>query len=246
MYWWVDGHLGEVRGWMREVLDSGDELDDLTRATALYFTRAIGFWQDPDEWLVPGLGESAALFRREGERSGEALALISLALALLASREPDTAGRARRSGRASSLFREAGDTWGEAMALVTIGRVALLMQDVRAALARFDESLDVAKRQHDDLGEAIALHHRGWAEVLLGDFEHRPRLLRAARLALSAELHHDEGVAYGLEGLTAVAAAAGRCRAGRHAARCRRGRARAHRASTTRRRSRSTSSSSTG
>ena len=38
VYWWVDGHLGEVRGWMREVLDSGDELDDLTRATALYFT----------------------------------------------------------------------------------------------------------------------------------------------------------------------------------------------------------------
>ena len=85
VYWWVHGHLGEVRGWMREVLDSGDELDDLTRATALYFTRAIAFWQDPDEWLVPGLGESAALFRREGERSGEALALISLGLALLAS-----------------------------------------------------------------------------------------------------------------------------------------------------------------
>ncbi|HKH08944.1 MAG TPA: DUF4062 domain-containing protein, partial [Agromyces sp.] len=75
VYWWVDGHLGEVLGWMREVLDSGDELDDLTRATALYFDRANAFWQDPDDLLVPGLDESAALFRREGERSGEALAL---------------------------------------------------------------------------------------------------------------------------------------------------------------------------
>jgi hypothetical protein len=91
VYWWVDGHLGEVLGWMREVLDSGDELDDLTRATALYFNRANAFWQDPDDWLVPGLDESAALFRREGERSGEALALISLALALLGAREPDSA-----------------------------------------------------------------------------------------------------------------------------------------------------------
>ena len=208
VYWWVHGHLGEVQAWMREVLDSGDRLDDLTRATALYFTRAIAFWRDPDEWLVPGLGESAALFRREGERSGEALALISLALALLGAREPDTA-RADEALEASlSLFREAGDTWGEAMALVTLGRVALLTRDVHAALARFDESLAVATRQNDDLGEAIALHHRGWAEVLLGDFAVARDCFEQS-LTLSARLHHDEGVAYGLEGLTAVAAGAG-------------------------------------
>lgn len=208
VYWWVDGHLGEVLGWMREVLDSGDELDDLTRATALYFDRANAFWQDPDDWLVPGLGESAELFRREGERSGEALALISLALALLGAREPDTARADDALEESLALFREAGDTWGEALALVTLGRVALLMQDVQAALARFDESLAVARRQRDDLGEAIALHHRGWAEVLLGDFAVARECFEQS-LALSAKLHHDEGVAYGLEGLTAVAAGAG-------------------------------------
>ena len=208
VYWWVHGHLGEVQGWMREVLDSGDELDDLTRATALYFTRAIAFWRDPDEWLVPGLGESAALFRREGERSGEALALISLGLALLGAREPD-AVRADEALEASlSLFREAGDTWGEAMALVTLGRVALFRQDVHAALGLFDQSLAVAKRQHDDLGEAIALHHRGWVEVLLGRFDVARECFEES-LANSERLHHDEGVAYGLEGLTAVAAGSG-------------------------------------
>jgi len=208
VYWWVHGHLGEVQGWMREVLDSGDELDDLTRATALYFTRAIAFWRDPDEWLVPGLGESAALFRRQGERSGEALALISLGLALLSARTPD-ATRADEALEASlSLFREAGDTWGEAMALVTLGRVALFRQDVHSALARFDESVAVARRQHDDLGEAIALHHRGWVEVLLDRFDVARECFEES-LADSERLHHDEGVAYGLEGLTAVAAGAG-------------------------------------
>jgi predicted ATPase len=208
VYWWVHGHLGEVQGWMREVLDSGDDLDDLTRARALYFTRAIAFWQDPDDWLVPGLRESAALFGREGERSGQALALISLGLALLGAREPDTA-RADDALEASlSLFREAGDMWGEAMALVTLGRVALFRQDVRAALARFDESLAVAKRQHDDLGEAIALHHRGWVEVLLGGFDVARECFEES-LADSERLHHDEGVAYALEGLTAVAAGSG-------------------------------------
>ena len=208
VFWWVHGHLGEVQGWMREVLDSGDDLDDLTRATALYFTRAIAFWRDPDEWLVPGLGESAALFRREGERSGEALALISLGLALLGAREPDTA-RADDALEASlALFREAGDTWGEAMALVTLGRVALFRQDVPAALARFDESVAVARRQGDDLGAAIALHHRGWVEVLLGHFDVARQCFEES-LADSERLRHDEGVAYGLEGLTAVAAGSG-------------------------------------
>ncbi|MDQ0895134.1 ATP-binding protein [Agromyces ramosus] len=208
VYWWVDGHLGEVREWMQEVLDSGAELDDLTRATAMYFTRAIAFWQDPDEWLVPGLGESAELFRREGERSGEALALISLALALLGARQPDTPRADEALDTSLALFRDAGDTWGEAMALVTLGRVALLTRDVRAALARFDESLAVAKRQGDDLGEAIALHHRGWAEVLLGEFAIARDCFEQS-LTLSARMRHDEGVAYGLEGLTAVEAGAG-------------------------------------
>jgi predicted ATPase len=208
VYWWVDGHLGEVLGWMRELLESGDGLDDLTRARALYFTRAIGFWQDLDDWVVPGLDESAQLFHREGDRSGEALALISLALALLGSRQPDPARAGEALASSLGLFRDAGDTWGEAMSLVTIGRVEMLTQDVPAALARFDDSLAVARRQHDDLGVSIALHHRGWATLLLGDLDTARGCFEEC-LTLSAELHHDEGVAYALEGLTAVAAADG-------------------------------------
>ncbi len=208
LYWWIHGHLGELREWMREVLESGDELDARTRAIALYFTCANAFWQDPDEDIVPGLAESARLFEQEGERSGEALALISLALAVLARPEPDTARADESLRRSTELFREAGDTWGEAMSLVTLGRVQLFTRDVPGALARFGESLAVANRQGDELGETIALHHLGWAEVLLGEVaaarEHFGR-----SLAGSARLHHDEGVAYGLEGLTAVAASAG-------------------------------------
>ena len=144
------------------------------------------------------------------------------------------------------LFREAGDTWGEAMALVTSWAAwRCFRQDVHAALARFDESLAVAKRQHDDLGEAIALHHRGWVEVLLGRFDVARECFEES-LAYSERLHHDEGVAYATRG-------AHRRRRRRRATW--RGRARCSArprccasapASTTRRRSRSTSSSSTG
>jgi predicted ATPase/predicted negative regulator of RcsB-dependent stress response len=208
VYWWVDGHLGVVRGWMTELLDAGDELDDLTRATALYFTRAIGFWQNPNDWVVPGLEESADRFQQAGDRSGEALALISLALALLGAEEPDAARAGEALDRALDRFRESEDHWGEAMALVTLGRVALLQRSLDAALAWFDASLGVAARQGDELGEAIAIHHRGWAQLLLGHADAAGDRFEQS-LELSARLGHDEGVAYGLEGLVAVAAAAG-------------------------------------
>jgi predicted ATPase len=211
VYWWVDGHLGAVHAWMTELLDTDGDLDDLTRATALYFTRAIGFWQNPNDWVVPGLEESAERFQRAGDRSGEALALISLGLALLGAERPDVERASDALETALSRFREADDHWGEAMALVTMGRVALLQQQLVAAQSCFDASLQVATRQGDELGAAIAMHHRGWAELLQGEVGAAAGLF-AGSLALSNGLGHDEGVAYGLEGLVAVAAAAGDAR----------------------------------
>jgi hypothetical protein len=200
---------------MDQVLASEDPLSDLTRATALYFTRAITFWQDPDGSVAAGLTESAELFHRAKEPAGEALALISLSLALLAAERPDTERADDAMETSLSLFRDCGDLWGESMALVVLGRVALLRQKVHGALNRFEESLAIARRQGDGLGEAIAVHHLGWARLLLGD-------IAAARsdfvecVIQSARLGHVEGVAYGLEGMVAVAALAGQVeRAGR-------------------------------
>jgi len=101
------------------------------------------------------------------------------------------------------------------MALVSLGRVALLQHKLRGALNRFDESLSIARGENDDLGETIALNHLGWARLLLGEVEPaRAAFERALRVA--ARLGHDEGVAYGLEALVAIAATDGEIeRAGR-------------------------------
>ena len=212
VYWWVGGHLGEVPVWMDEVLNSADAasgaLTPRTRAIALYFTRAIRFWHDPEEWVIPGLTESAELFRDSDDQPGEALARISLALARLSCSTPNPEAADDELETSVALFRQANDRWGEALALVTLGRVALLQQHLPRALNRFDESLTLAREQGDALGTNIALHHLGWAHLLLGELD----LARAKFeecLANSARLGHDEGVAYGLEGLVAIAASAG-------------------------------------
>jgi predicted ATPase/predicted negative regulator of RcsB-dependent stress response len=208
LFWWVGGYLGEVRGWMDELLSRGTNLTPTTRAIALYFTQAITFWQDPDGRVVPGLAESAELFRSAHKPRAEALALVSLALAHLSTSPPDPHTAEQSLNRALSLFREDADRWGEAMTLVTVGRVDLLQQKVHGALNRFDESLALTAQQRDELGTAIAHHHRGWAHLILGSAETAQQSFESS-LEMSVHLDHQEGIAYGLEGLVAIAAAAG-------------------------------------
>jgi len=215
VYWWVSGLLGEVRGWMERPLASGDPLDDRTRAIALYFTQAIAFWQDHEGTVVGMLTESADLFHRSGDPDGEALALISVALAVLASAEPDPVAADRAMETSLGLFRDCDDRWGQAMAHVMLGRAALLRQQVDAALAQFEESLTLARDNGDELGVTIAQHHRGWARLLLGDPAGATSDF-AGCLALSVRLGHVEGIAYGLEGMVGVAALAGDVRRAGH------------------------------
>ncbi len=208
LYFWVIGLLGEVRTWMDEPLESGDDLSDRTRAIALYFTRTIRFWKDPDGRVAADLAESAELFHRCGEEDGEAMASISLALALMAGEHPDTERAAEVMDRTTGIFRKIGNTWGESMALVLIGRVALLRQQLRSAADRFRESLELTRLGGDAVGGRIAAYHLGWALLLLGSPE-EARTDFALSVTLSASLGHVEGIAYGLEGLAAVAAQAG-------------------------------------
>ncbi|MET0480006.1 MAG: DUF4062 domain-containing protein [Mycetocola sp.] len=208
IFWWLGGHLGEVRRWMESVLASGAVLADLSRAVALYYTYAITFWQDPDGQVVPGLTESADLFHRAGDGPGEALTRISLGLALLSSPEPDPVGAGEHLQVSLARFRNAADVWGEGMAEVTLGRVALLQQDIPTALNRFQESLTLATQAQDALSETIALHHLGWAQLLVGERAAAQASFEES-LGLSLQLGHDEGIAYGLEGVVATSAAAG-------------------------------------
>src|SRR5690554_3864975 len=90
------------------------------------FTHSITLWHDSTESVVPGLTESAELFRRVKDGPGEGMVLIFLGLAGLAEKPPDPESAARNLHSSLSVLRRAGDRWGETMALVTLGRVALM------------------------------------------------------------------------------------------------------------------------
>lgn len=213
LFVWIGGYLGLVREWMVELLARAErgriELSDSARAIAGYYTNAIVFWQDPDVDVVPGLQSSARLFERAGERSGSALARVSVGLALLSRPGgPDVPAAVGELDSALEGFRSAGDAWGQAMVLVTLGRIDLLGGSTDAAARRFEESLTLATAQGERLGIVIALNHRGWARFLAGDIAGATADFGEG-LDLSLALGHVEGVAYGLEGFVGVKAATG-------------------------------------
>jgi hypothetical protein len=213
LYLWIAGLLGVVRGWMDELLRraarEGIALAPRTEAIALYFTRAIGYWQDPGLDVLPGLQTSADLIDQSGDPASAALARVSVALAhLSAPTGPDLPAARAALEQGLAGFTGAGDSWGQAMTLVTLGRVDLAMQDIAGAAGRFDESFRLASSAGEMLGIVIAQHHRGWPKLFTGDLAGAEEDF-AESLDTSVAMHHDEGVAYGLEGLAAVRAAQG-------------------------------------
>jgi predicted ATPase len=206
-YWWLGGLLGEARTWMESLLTSGEPLADPTRALALYTTGVVTYWQAPDEQVVPQLTESAELYRRAGDRNGEAHALTSLGLALL-SAQPELAPAVEVLERSVTLFHEDGNDWGEAIALATTGRVYLLHLDLPKALPRIEEGLRLAKRSGNGFAINIAQNHLCWALLAAGKLDAAESVLFEA-LDYSRKVGHQEGIAYALESLLGVAAARG-------------------------------------
>jgi hypothetical protein len=207
-FWWVSGQLGEVRGWMSRLLAPGIALDDRSRIIALFCTDSLRFGETPDAEVAPALAECVEYFRNDGDRLGQGLSLAMLAVALTAdpSAEPDAAGRA--IAQSVALVDDLDDPFGRTMVRIMLARAVMAGGRLPEAVELLDDSLAIARGADDPLGEAIALNHLGWAR-LLDDDPDGARTWFAEQLRISTAIGHEEGFAYGLEAMSAVAAATG-------------------------------------
>ncbi len=214
LYLWIDGLLGAVRNWMTELLEraerDGIPLAPRTEAIALYFTRAVAYWQDPGVDVLPGLQSSAALFDEAGDAAERRpRAGLGRLAYLSAPTGPDLPAARAALEQGLAGFSGAGDSWGQAMTLVTLGRIDLA--DARRAGRRgaVRRELPAGLRRRARCSESsIAQHHRGWPKLFSGDIAGAEEDF-AESLDTSVAMHHDEGIAYGLEGLAGVRAAQG-------------------------------------
>ncbi|MGC5076245.1 DUF4062 domain-containing protein [Agrococcus sp. DT81.2] len=209
LYWWVGEYIMEVALWMDEVLAQPPEsLSPRALAIATFYVSWRDMWLAPSHDIPEALLRASAAFADAGDQLGATMAAATAGLAEINTADPDIPRASAWLHEGARRFRELGAGWGEALALVALGRISVLTGDLEAATSQFRRATDAAVGSGDRFTATVATHHLGRARVLSGDLEEAERLMRGA-VEGSVGLRHEEGIAYGIEGLSAVAAARG-------------------------------------
>jgi hypothetical protein len=208
VYWWISGFFSEVRLWMMELLGKNQPISGHTRAAALFFTVWAELWQRPSEEIVSGLGESARLFTESGDADAAAMALAARASARLQFPDLDAATARAELDGAIATMHELGDEWGESMAETGTGLLSLVTGDLPEAVAHFDRAAEVAESARDMFTRVVSGNNRARMMFLQGDIDGAEQEWFLT-LGLGTRVRFVEGIAYGLEGLSGVAAVRG-------------------------------------
>jgi len=207
LYWWVGGYLAEVALWMERLLAQDDaRISDRTRAIATFYVAWRDMWVAPSPALVPSLRDAAGRFAADGDALGVAMATATAGLAEIAGPDPDIPSAVEWLSDGATRFRSLDAGWGESLALVALGRIALLTGAQDEALERFRDAVAAADGSGDVFTGTVATHHLARTLLFRGELDDAETLFAGA-IRGSAGLRHEEGIAYGLEGLSAIAAA---------------------------------------
>ena len=132
--------------------------------------------------------EALALFRRLGDKPGEAECIASLGD--IALQTGDAAGARVHYDQALPLFRSIHNARGEAICILKLGDVAFRQLDLQSAFARYQEALPLFHRIKDAVGQAHCITRLGEIALNRQDleaarclFEEAQALLAAARAA---------------------------------------------------------------
>ncbi|MEU1971653.1 DUF4062 domain-containing protein [Microbacterium sp. NPDC019599] len=209
IYWWVGGYLMEVAAWMEELRARMDR-DATPRETAIadFYICWRDMWNAPPHSVAQTLVRAAGFFDDLHDELGVAMSLATAGMAELNTTDPDLAAASGWVSQASERFRRAGAGWGESLGLVALGRLAILGNEPEEAMALFTRGLAAAAASGEQFATTIATHHLARMLLFGGDVDEPERLFRSA-IEGSMRLAHEEGIAYGLEGLCAIAALRG-------------------------------------
>jgi hypothetical protein len=208
-FWFMGSQLIEASAWGTQMLAGEGRMSARSNAIATCSSHALASWQslEPVRALRP-LARAAKTFRREGDRFGQALVLLTLATARLTKRIPDYIGAVRDARKSYALMEQTGDPFGQNMSETTLGFLALLRRDFVGARRRFEQVI-VRCREIDDLFlESVAHYHLGWIDVQTGNLG-QAKYRFGEQLRVTTEIGTEEGIALSLEGFFATAAREG-------------------------------------
>ena len=157
--------------------------------------------------VVGGLQESADLFGEAGDPYGRAMALTTKGFAQIALEQPVEDITALLEGLRRDSARPGATVGGESR-LIALGRISMAQGRLDEALQRFEASLAASEAGGDPFTETVSRHHIARLQLLRGDTDVAARGFLDT-MGISMSLEHDEGIAYAIEGLCAVAALRG-------------------------------------
>jgi predicted ATPase len=199
-FWYVRGYAREGRRWMKEALARADAVSPAGRARALVLVGILSIGVVDHEPSMPSFEEALALFRREGDEAGVALALLGAGL------EASYSGDAERAEHffeeSAPLFRQANDDWGLSLVLTFLGEVPLGQRDYVRAERYFQEGLALSRQILNARGEYNALYHLALSAQAQEDYARAVRLYKEA-LSIVGHLRDRMNEGYCLEGLAA-------------------------------------------
>ena len=212
VFWWVGGYLMEVAVWLEEMLDrTSGVASSRVHAIVVFYSGWRDAWTTHRPGIAATLLEAAQEFDDEGDLLGVAMATTTAGVAEINSEAPDVAAATGWLQAGAQAFRAAESGWGECLAYVAIGRIALLGGRFEAAAEMFQRGAEASRASGERFAGTVALHHVGRMHLLAGRLDEATDAYLES-ISGSVALRHEEGIAYCLEGLSAVAARRGEAR----------------------------------
>jgi predicted ATPase/DNA-binding CsgD family transcriptional regulator len=200
IFWWADGHVGEGRRWIEQVLAASEGTDATARLRALLAAGCLAFLQGDHRAAAAALTAGHALLQEVGQVPD-----MAWALAMLANLQPDFERRRALAEESLALCRQAGDRWGIAFALHELGQLARDQGDRAGAAVLIEEAASRFRDLDDRSSMARTLLNLGAVVQRQGAFDQAAAHFTEG-LAVLAELDEPEGIARAVQRIGELAA----------------------------------------
>jgi len=203
-FWEIRGYFTEGRQRLEQALAAGVQTSPELLADAHTGVGTMAYHQGQNKIAETHHKEALALYRKVGDRRGEALALNNIAVQVLYL-EGDQAALPYFE-QSLAVAREVGEQTVQAMALHNLAQMARLDRDYERSLALFGESLELCRAAGHTWGAAHNLIWTAHARRKLYQYDAADIDLRES-LGLSIGINAVEPIVEGIEGYAALAVA---------------------------------------
>jgi len=200
-FWAIRGLITEGRMWLSKLMEGADDVELSIMANAKRIAGTLATQQGDNVQAMKFINESMEEFRKENDKKGVSLALVTLGLIHFDCGDLKKAKECLEE--CIELKREMNDSIGLCSSLNALGLVVLAEGDFENAKKCFEETMKIAEEENDKEYQAIAYNNIAQIYEHNGDFDTAVRYFRLG-LEMDKELGNKSGITVSLSNLATV------------------------------------------